>query len=232
MRFARPGTFSGPRVVLEPLTVRHREPLRAAAGDDQSIWTYFTTVRGSDFDDWFDYSVERDAKGELYPFAVRRRADDRIVGSTRYYDMAPEHRRLALGSTWYTSNARGTLVNSEVRLLTLTYAFERLSVNRVELITDPYNLSSRAAMKILGAVQEGVIRQHMIYDDGRVRDSVLYSIIRCEWPGVRDRLLRKLGYTEDMISVGTSPAGDPFTRVTRRYNFPAVGKSRLGRPHG
>ncbi|WP_433364805.1 GNAT family N-acetyltransferase [Streptosporangium sp. CA-115845] len=205
MKFAKPGPLSGPCVVLEPLTRQHQEPLRDAAGDDQSIWTYFTTVRGADFDDWFDYSVERYANGELYPFAVRRRADDRIVGSTRYYDMAPEHLRLAIGSTWYTSSARGTLINSEVRLLTLTYAFETLSVNRVELITDPFNLSSRAAMKILGAVQEGVIRQHMIYDDGRVRDSVLFSIIKREWPGVRDKLLRKLGYTEDMINIKPFP---------------------------
>lgn len=205
MRFAKPGTLSGPGVVLEPLTLEHREPLREAAGDDQSIWTYFTTVRGADFDDWFDYSTERYDAGDLYPFAVRHRADDRIIGSTRYYDMAPEHLRLGIGSTWYTGSARGTLINSEVRLLTLTYAFEVLSVNRVEMITDPFNLSSRAAMKILGAVEEGVIRQHMIYDDGRVRDSVLFSIIRTEWPGVRDRLLQRLAYDVDSITVESTP---------------------------
>src|SRR5437016_5299858 len=204
MKFAKPGFLSGPCVILEPSSQQHREPLRNAAAEDQSIWTYFPVNyngAGEDFDDWFDYTMERYAKEEHYPFAVRRRADDMIIGTTRFYDMVPDHLRLAIGSTWYTSGARGTLINSEVRLLQLTYAFDRLSVNRVELITDPFNLSSRAAMKILGAVEEGVIRNHMIYKDGRIRDSVLFSIIKNEWPGVKDRLMKKLGYGEDAISV-------------------------------
>jgi RimJ/RimL family protein N-acetyltransferase len=86
------------------------------------------------------------------------------------------------------------LVNAEVRLLTLTYVFEELAVNRVELITDPHNLSSQAAMRILGAVQEGVIRRHLIYKDGRVRDSLLFSILNDEWPAVRQRLVSTLGW--------------------------------------
>jgi RimJ/RimL family protein N-acetyltransferase len=193
MAFDRPGPLSGDLVALEPLTADHREPLRSAAAEDQSIWTYFPVNyngAGEDFDDWFDYTLERCANNEHYPFAVRRRDDGRVIGTTRFYDMVPDHRRLAIGSTWYVESARGTLVNSEVRLLTLTYAFDTLSVNRVELITDPRNLSSRAAMRILGAVEEGVIRRHLIYKDGRVRDSILFSIIAEEWPAVRARLVR------------------------------------------
>lgn len=204
MSFARPGPLRGPCVVLEPLAPNHREPLREAAAEDQTIWTYFPinyNGAGEDFDEWFDYTMERYETNEHYPFAVRRRADDRVIGTTRFYDMVPDHLRLAIGSTWYTKDARGTLINPEVRLLTLTYAFDTLAVNRVELITDPVNLSSRAAMRILGAVEEGVIRQHMIYKDGRIRDSVLFSIIRSEWPTVRGRLLGKLGYAEDAIAV-------------------------------
>jgi RimJ/RimL family protein N-acetyltransferase len=204
MKFAKPGPLSGPCVVLEPLTQQHRELLRDAAAEDQSIWTYFPVNyngAGEDFDNWFDYTMERYANDEHYPFAVRRRADNRVIGTTRFYDMVPDHLRLSIGSTWYTRDARGTLINPEVRLLTLTYAFDKLAVNRVELITDPFNLSSRAAMKILGAVQEGVIRNHMVYKDGRIRDSVLFGMIKSEWPGVRDRLMRKLGYAEDAISI-------------------------------
>jgi RimJ/RimL family protein N-acetyltransferase len=204
MKFARPGRLCGPCVILEPLGHQHREPLRAAAAKDQSIWTYFPinfNGAGEDFDPWFDYTMERHAKNEHYPFAVRRRADNQIIGTTRFYDMVPEHKRLAIGSTWYAPDARGTLINPEVRLLSLSYAFTRLGVNRVELITDPYNLSSRAAMKILGAVEEGVIRNHLIYKDGRVRDSVLFSIIRSEWPAVQNRLLNMLGYTQDMVQL-------------------------------
>jgi RimJ/RimL family protein N-acetyltransferase len=200
--FVRPGVLSGPRVVLEPLGPQHRDGLRVIASQDQSIWTYFPinfNGAGADFDRWFDDTMEHDANDEHFPFAVRRRADDRLVGTTRFYDMVPDHLRLAIGSTWYAPDIRGTLVNAEVRLLSLTYAFTRLRVNRVELITDPHNLSSRAAMKILGATEEGVIRNHMIYKDGRIRDSVLFSIIKAEWPARQHRLLTKLGYAPDVV---------------------------------
>jgi N-acetyltransferase len=197
MKFPRPDRLVGPEVVLEPLAQHHREPLRAAAALDESIWTYFPinyNGAGADFDEWFDYTMVRYAADEHFPFAVVRRSNEAVIGTTRFYDMAADHRRLAIGSTWYVPSARGTLVNSEVRLLSLTHAFDRLGVNRVELITDPANLASRAAMKILGAIKEGVIRRHLIYKDGRVRDSVLFSIIDSEWPAVRERLLRRLSY--------------------------------------
>lgn len=195
--FQRPGLLRGRTVDLVPLSAQHREGLRTIAALDQGVWTYFPmgfNGAGDDFDPWFDRTLRLDAEGGHYPFVVRRQADEAILGTTRFYDMVPLHRRLAIGSTWYAPEARGTLVNAEVRLLTLTYAFEELAVNRVELITDPRNLSSQAAMKILGAVQEGVIRRHLIYKDGRVRDSLLFSILSDEWPAVRQRLLDMLGW--------------------------------------
>jgi RimJ/RimL family protein N-acetyltransferase len=182
-------------VVLEPLREHHREPLRAAAALDESIWDYFPigfNGAGERLDPWFDATMERYARDEHLPFAVREREDDRIIGTTRFYDVVPEHLRVAIGSTWYVPDARGTLINSEVRLLTLGHAFDHWKVNRVELITDPLNLASRAAMKILGAVEEGVIRSHLVYHDGRVRDSVLFSIVSGEWPDVRRRLVDRL----------------------------------------
>ena len=135
MSFARPGRLTGPRVILEPLAAGHREPLRAAAAEDQSIWTYFPinfNGAGEDFDPWFDHAMSRYERDEHFPVAVRRRADGRVVGTTRFYDMVADHRRLAIGSTWYAPEARGTLVNPEVRLLTLTHAFEVMAVNRFE----------------------------------------------------------------------------------------------------
>src|SRR3954447_4273038 len=104
MTYARPGPLSGPLVVLEPLTALHREPLRHAAAEDQSIWTYFPinyNGAGDDFDQWFDYAMERYRRNEHYPFAVRRLVDNRVIGTTRFYDMVPDHLRLAIGSTWY-----------------------------------------------------------------------------------------------------------------------------------
>jgi RimJ/RimL family protein N-acetyltransferase len=194
--FPPPGTLTGPAVQLVPLEESHREPLRRAAKLDESIWDYFPLTfngAGEDFDRWFDHALQRQRAREHYPFAVVRRADGLILGTTRFYDMAAIHRRLAIGSTWYAPEARGSLVNAEVRWLTLSHAFETWRVNRVELITDPRNLASRAAMKLLGAVQEGVIRRHLIYKDGRVRDSLLFSIIREEWPAIRERLIATVG---------------------------------------
>ena len=206
-RFSRPGTLRGTGVLLEPLAPRHREPLRRAAAVDESIWTYFPinyNGAGEDFDLWFDYTLTKLERGEHYPFAVIRQSDGAIVGTTRFYDLVPDHKRLAVGSTWYRNDVRGTRIHPEVRLLTLTDAFDRLAVNRVELITDPENLVSRAAMKILGAVEEGIIRQHLIYKDGRIRDSVLFSIIRSEWPRVRERLLKAIDSPQPRHE-GTTP---------------------------
>jgi len=194
--FSRPGALTGPGIRLDPLEERHREPLRQAAALDERIWDYFPLTfngAGEDFDRWFDFALARLEANEHFPFAVIRLADGLTLGTTRYYDMAAVHRRLAIGSTWYIPEARGSNVNAEVRWLTLSHAFETWRVNRVELITDPRNLASRAAMKLLGAVQEGVIRRHLVYKDGRVRDSVLFSIIREEWPAVRDRLVGRVG---------------------------------------
>jgi len=194
--FPAPGILAGPSVALVPLEEEHREPLREAAKLDENIWTYFPRTfngAGADFDPWFDRARSLQRAGEHYPFAVVRQADGRILGTTRFYDMAPIHRRLAIGSTWYVPEARGSLVNAEVRWLSLSHAFDAWQVNRVELITDPRNLASRAAMKLLGAVQEGVIRHHLIYKDGRVRDSALFSILREEWPAVSERLIATVG---------------------------------------
>jgi N-acetyltransferase len=193
--FPRPGTLRGAGVLLEPLAVIHREGLREAAALDQSIWTYFPQLfngAGDDFEPWFEASLRRNAAAEHYPFAIKRRTDGRVIGTTRFYDMSSVHRRLAIGSTWYAPEARGGRVNFEVRLLTMTHAFEHWNVNRIELITDPRNLSSQAAMKLLGAKREGIIRNHLVYSDGRIRDSLLFSVVKSEWPKVKQTLLDRI----------------------------------------
>jgi RimJ/RimL family protein N-acetyltransferase len=195
MHFQRPAQLDGQTLFLEALQEKHRGALRSISDADQGIWTYFPATfngAGPDFDAWFDYTLQKSDRREHCPFAVIRRDGGVVLGTTRYYDLVPEHRRLAIGSTWYVREARGTLVNCEVRLITLSYAFEVLNVDRVELIADPYNLASRTAMKILGAKEEGRLRRHLIYKDGRVRDSVVYSIIGEEWAAVKQRLVGQL----------------------------------------
>jgi RimJ/RimL family protein N-acetyltransferase len=189
--------LTGRWVQLEPLEEQHRDALRAAA-DDERIWVHTLTVaRGPGFDRWFEDALAQRAAGRQLPFAVRRLADRAVVGSTSYLDPVPRHRRVEIGSTWYTPGVWGTLVNPECKLLLLAHAFDVLGMNRVALCTDARNSRSQAAIEKLGAVKEGVLRSHMVTQGGRVRDSVLYSIVRGDWPEVKARLTARLAGTED-----------------------------------
>ena len=186
---------TGRCVQLEPLGDQHRDALRAAA-DDARIWIHTLVVaRGPEFDRWFDDVLAHRATGRQFPFAVRRRADQAIVGSTSYLDPELWHRRVEIGSTWYTPDVWGTRVNPECKLLLLAHAFDVLGMNRVSLCTDARNARSQAAIEKLGAVKEGVLRSHMVTQGGRIRDSVLYSIVIEEWPVVKARLAARLAGT-------------------------------------
>lgn len=185
-------TLVGQWVRLEPLEERHRDGLRAAA-DDERIWQHTLTVaRGEGFDPWFDEALDQLGAGTRIPFAVCLLADGRLVGSTSYLDPSERHRRVEIGSTWYVPELWGTAVNPECKLLMLCHAFDVLGVNRVSLVTDALNTRSQAAIARLGAVREGVLRSHMLSQGGRVRDSVIFSIVAAEWPTVRDRLTARL----------------------------------------
>jgi len=117
---------------------------------------------------------------------------DEVVGATRFYEIKPTDRRVAIGYTWLSKSAQRTAVNTESKLLLLTHAFEHWRCVRVELITDFLNQQSRAAILRLGAKEEGILRSHMIMPSGRIRDSVFFSIIASEWPEVKARLAARL----------------------------------------
>ncbi len=177
--------LTGRVVQLVALHESHREPLRKAA-DDARIWDFMLTRGdGPAFDPWFDEALtERDA-GRRWPFAVQRLGDGQWVGSTSYLDITPRHRRVEIGSTWYRPDVWATAVNPECKLLLLAHAFEAAGVNRVSLVTDARNTRSQAAIAKLGATREGVLRSHMVTQGGRIRDSVVFSIVAAEWPAVR-----------------------------------------------
>jgi RimJ/RimL family protein N-acetyltransferase len=115
-----------------------------------------------------------------------------VVGSSSFMDMRPAHLGLEIGSTWYASAARGTMVNPESKLLMLAYAFDALGCERVQLKCDWRNERSRRAITKMGATFEGVLRKHMIMPDGFVRDTAMFSVIKSEWPGVRAKLEHRL----------------------------------------
>lgn len=185
----KPTILLGSLVQLEPLNESHKNELYNAA-QDESIWTYNSSKAfGEGFYRWFNKAIT--ASTHL-PFIVRRITDKRIIGSTRYYDINPEHHRLTIGYTWYIPETWGTYVNPECKLLLLKFAFEDAKANRVEFVTDSRNSRSRAAIKKLGAVEEGVLRHHMILEDGFIRDTVIFSITKLDWPQVKSTLQSRL----------------------------------------
>jgi RimJ/RimL family protein N-acetyltransferase len=183
-----PVTLEGQRVRLTPLELSHAVELFESSSED--VWRY-TTVKITTVDAMRDYvraALEERARGVSMPFATCERASGRVIGTTRYMSIAPEHKRLEIGATFVGPAWQRTPVNTEAKYLMFRHAFEELGVNRVELKTNALNLKSRTAMLRVGAQEEGTLRRHMINSDGSIRDTVYFSVIAEEWPKVRARL--------------------------------------------
>jgi N-acetyltransferase len=191
--FIIPETLSGKFVTLEQLSPSHREELRLTAADPTQFQYFRYLGGGSYFDKQFDNALSELARNERFAFAVRQNKDGKIVGSTSYYDVFPKYQRLAIGHTWYSAQARGTAVNPECKYLLFSYAFETLNYARIEIHTDTRNMHSRAAVKKLGAVEEGILRSHIPMEaENYRRDTVIYSILCNEWPQVKENLQHRL----------------------------------------
>ena len=194
MEWNTPVTLKGNYVILEPMQEAH-VPGLAAIGLEDSIWEHMLYGRMRNLEDmhaWVMEILSRAQQGSDLPFTVIHRGSGRIAGATRYLNIDPEHRGLEIGGTWYGSEFQRTAVNTECKYLLLQYAFEHLGCIRVQFKTDLRNMRSQQAIERLGAVREGVLRNHMILPDGRYRDSVFYSILDSEWPAVKAALEDKL----------------------------------------
>jgi len=179
-------------VRLEPLAADHRDGL-ARAADFPEIWAHMPLdASGAGFQPWFELSLASAEAGREAIWAVRSLAGGALVGSTRYLAIERRDRRLEIGHTWYTPAVWASAVNPACKLALMRHAFETLGFNRVEFKTDNRNLRSQAAIAKLGATHEGVFRAHMIRRDGSLRDSVYFSVIRDEWPSVREGLTARL----------------------------------------
>ncbi|MFY9610615.1 MAG: GNAT family protein [Blastocatellia bacterium] len=189
-----PVTLEGQHVRLEPLSPAHEESLIAAAGDGE-LWNSTVTIVPSraTMASYIASTLSAQAQGRELPFVIIRKSSDQVVGSTRFFHIERDHRRVEIGYTWLAASAQRTEVNTEAKLLLLTHAFERWRCIRVEFVTDVLNQQSRTAILRLGARQEGVLRNHMVMPGGRYRDSVCFSVIEAEWPEVKARLEAKLG---------------------------------------
>ena len=180
---------------LEPLTAAHEDGLWDASRDERT-WTWLSVLQPQTREEMHAYvgeALANAAAGTEMPLVTVRRDDGRVVGSTRFLALRPEHRSVEIGWTWLHPDAWGTGINVEAKLLMLEHAFERLGCLRVELKTDARNERSRGAMAALPAQFEGVHRKSMLVRGGQRRDSAWYSVVDDEWPDVRANLLRRLG---------------------------------------
>lgn len=183
-------TLQGKHVRLESLGEQHISGL-AKIGMGQDFWKYMLygdMKTEADFRHFVTDLLAREQKGTDLPFAAIHLASGRIAGSTRYLNIMPNDRGLEVGGTWYGLDFQRTAVNTECKYLLLTHAFEVLKCIRVQIKTDSLNLRSQAAIERIGAVKEGVLRNHMILPDGRIRHSVFYSILDTEWNEVKKKL--------------------------------------------
>ena len=189
----KPITLEGEYARLEPLTLAHEEGLIAAASDGE-LWNTNVTIipNREGMRSYIETALAGQAHGSEIPFAIINKASGQVAGSTRFYEISQFDRKAAIGYTWLAKSAQRTPINTEAKLLLLTHAFESWGCVRVELITDVLNEQSRAAILRLGAKQEGILRKHLILPNGRIRDSVFFSIIDDEWPAVKAALIAKL----------------------------------------
>jgi RimJ/RimL family protein N-acetyltransferase len=185
--------LDGRFVRLEPLSGSHKDGMCKAILDGE-LWNLFVTLvpHVRDIDAFFYNAEKIHLAGDGLAFAIIDKSSNRIAGSTRFMKANLPNKRVEIGFTFLGKSFQKSKVNTEAKLLLLSHAFEVLKLNRVEFLTDYLNAASKNAILRLGAKQEGILRNHMVMPNGRVRDSVLFSIIESEWLGVKQNLMCKI----------------------------------------
>lgn len=201
LRALRTPVLAGDVVRLEPLAHRHAAGLAAAAAEDRASYRYTWVPAAAEIDAYIDAQLARAADGRLAPYAQVATATGRVVGATAYWEprLWPDRDELSaveVGFTWLAASAQGTGINTEAKLLLFGHAFEQWRVVRVDLKTDARNNRSRAAIERVGGRFEGVLRcwsrSWAPGEEGRLRDSAMYSLLDSEWPACRARLEARL----------------------------------------
>jgi RimJ/RimL family protein N-acetyltransferase len=186
-----PIVLDGKRVRLEPLTQHHAEGIYNC-GRTETDWVHLPRGSFIDIADTKRWIDKASLSTNQQAFAIIEKANNTVVGSSRFLNIRPEHRGLEIGWTWLESQWHRTGLNTEVKLLLLGHAFEKLGCVRVEFKADSRNATSLKALERIGAIREGVLRRHMIVQDNHVRDSVYFSVLDIEWSDVKSRLSRLL----------------------------------------
>lgn len=189
--------LDGPVVRLEPLREHHLAELEKIAFDPD-IWKYMILALESadDIRGWAQEGWRQEASGRMMSWAILSKnvadGSEKLAGATRFMDINLKDRNVEIGNTWLGAEFRGTRVNTASKFLQLQFAFEQMGLERVALKAHTRNLRSQAAIRAIGGVYEGTFRRHMVMPDGTYRDSAWFSIIRPEWPDVKEMLERRL----------------------------------------
>ena len=194
----QPVVLEGRHARLEPLDLgRHWEGL-LAVGLEPSLWRFTVSkiAAASDLRRYLETALDEQKRGVSLPFVTIHRESGRVAGSTRFGNIVREHRRAEIGWTWLGIEFQRTALNTEAKYLMFRQAFESWGLMRVELKTSLVNEKSKAAMRRLGLVEEGVFRKWMLNEDGSVRDNIWFSVVDDEWPAMKSRLESMLARTE------------------------------------
>lgn len=185
--------LEGKFVRLEPMRIDHLDAL-AEAGIAEGVWrwTIQDITNKDQMKEYVETALDERRRGSSLPFVTRDRKSGKIVGSTRFGNIDTNNRRAEIGWTWIHPDWQRTYVNTEAKLLMLTHAFETWNCIRVELKTDALNEKSRNAILRIGAKFEGVFRQHIITDSGRLRNTAYFSIIDTEWQDIKKDLMSRI----------------------------------------
>ena len=189
----KPVVVEGYGLRLDPLEPAHEAELKSAAADGE-LWTlvYTSVPEPGSTGDYIEQALAGQAEGHMLPWVIRLGDSSRVIGSTRYHDIVADIDRVEIGYTWYAASYQGTHVNPACKLLLMRHAFERLGCAAVGLRTDDANVRSQRAIEKLGARKDGVIRHSRRRRDGTAGGTVMYSLLRPEWPTVQKRLAERL----------------------------------------
>ena len=177
---------------LEPLTEKHFNELLPIAME-REIWEFTSAdvKNEADFRRYFNQALAERKAGNSYPFAIYDKQAGIYAGCTRYGNISMPNKRVEIGWTWYKPSLQRSGINKATKILLLDFGFDNLGLNRVELKTSILNLKSQGAMLKIGAVKEGILRRHMIAENGTVRDTVYFSFIKEEWAGIRETIFKE-----------------------------------------
>ncbi len=188
-----PTILNGEIIDLIPLEKEHLDELYIA-GSDKELWKLIPTNCSEKdvFYKAYNFALTERDEGNQYPFVIRHKQTNKLIGSTRLFDIYPSDKKLEIGWTWIIKEFWGTTVNFECKFLLLEFCFETLKSNRVQLKTKDTNFRSRKAIEKIGGVFEGILRKDRIQSDGTTRNSAYYSILNDEWERVKEKIKKQI----------------------------------------